>query len=272
MASKPIPFHRRRISQGQNSPSSFGASSYDTGAESSPGRQRRDAPIADILHGILDGNLTLHYARWEHYADAKGGGRYQGPLLEIGYWIGSAIGTTGPDAARYQQRDKDKWVVLHFHFQNHQHPSTFYHRKGEDTLFNLRRITGYHGRSIKRHSRSSDSRVHGEYSHRFTVLKCENEEDWFVGGAETPATVQACPYATQLCQLVQQLHGRGYLAKQAFRLPYPVQKGRELRNQFVPSNYHSEGETMCRNFAMVERELGPGWREWEVVRIGDIHL
>ncbi|KAF7113932.1 hypothetical protein CNMCM5793_006115 [Aspergillus hiratsukae] len=246
------------------------------GAESSPGRPRRDAPIQDILQGILDENLTLHYARWEHYSDAKGGGRYQGPLLELAYWIGSEIGTLGSDATKYQQRDKDKWVVLHFHFQNH--PSTFHHRKGQDTLFNLRRITGYHGRTVKRHSRISDSRVHGEYSHRFTVLKCENEEDWFVGCMETqsqtqtPATVQGCPYAAQLCRLVQQLYDRGYLAKQAFRLPYPVEKGREQRNPFVAWNYHADGESMCRNFLMVEKELGPGWTEWEVERIGDIHM
>jgi hypothetical protein len=52
-------------------------------------------------------------------------------------------------------------------------------------------------------------------------------------------------------------HDRGYLAKQAFRLPYPVNKGRELRNSFVPSNYHAEGESMCRNFVMVERYSMP---------------
>jgi hypothetical protein len=118
--------------------------------------------------------------------------------------------------------------------------------------------------------------VHGDYAHRFTVLKCENEEDWFVGGGgtetKTPATVQGCPYATQLCRLVLLLRDRGYLAKQAFRLPYPVEKGRELRDPFVPSNYHPEGESMCRNFVMVEKELGPGWKEWEVEKIGDIHL
>ncbi|RHZ53114.1 uncharacterized protein CDV56_104523 [Aspergillus thermomutatus] len=49
-----------------------------------------------------------------------------------------------------------------------------------------------------------------------------------------------------------------YLAKQAFLLVYPVEKGRETRNPFVPSNYHAEGENMCRNFIMVEKELVPG--------------
>jgi hypothetical protein len=74
-----------------------------------------------ILRGIRNGDLTLHYARWEHFNDRNNDGSREsreGPLLEIAYWIGSAIGTLGANANEYQETDNDKWVVFHFHYNN----------------------------------------------------------------------------------------------------------------------------------------------------------
>lgn len=69
-----------------------------------------------ILRGIRNGDLSLHYARWEHYTDRTQHGRRAGPLLEVAYWIGSEIGTLGANAERYQETEQDKWVVFHFHY------------------------------------------------------------------------------------------------------------------------------------------------------------
>jgi chitinase len=76
--------------------------------------------IEDILDGIMNNELTMHYARWEHYADNNRGNRVaqSGPFLEIAYWIGTTIGTLGPNAYRYQETSQDRWVVFHLHTVN----------------------------------------------------------------------------------------------------------------------------------------------------------
>jgi chitinase len=74
-----------------------------------------------ILRGIRNGDLTLHYARWEYFNNQSNDGSREGregPLLEIAYWIGSEIGTLGANANEYQETDNDKWVVFHFHYNN----------------------------------------------------------------------------------------------------------------------------------------------------------
>jgi chitinase len=71
-----------------------------------------------ILRGIRNGDLTLHYARWEHFGDLNNDGRSAGPLLEIAYWIGREVGTLGSNANLYQDSDEDRWVVFHFHYAN----------------------------------------------------------------------------------------------------------------------------------------------------------
>lgn len=54
--------------------------------------------IEDILDGIMNNELTMHYCSWEHYADNNSGNRaaQSGPFLEFAYWIGTTIGTLVP--------------------------------------------------------------------------------------------------------------------------------------------------------------------------------
>lgn len=67
-----------------------------------------------ILEGIMNGDLSLHYARWQYIANQGG------PMLELAYWIGPVPGQPGGDD-RYRdtvtQNDgnPDRWVVMHLH-------------------------------------------------------------------------------------------------------------------------------------------------------------
>lgn len=71
--------------------------------------------LESILNGILDNQLSLHYARWQR-------DRY-GPLLEIAYWIGPTPSQAGGsddfrDAVTQGNDDQhDNWVVFHFHIE-----------------------------------------------------------------------------------------------------------------------------------------------------------
>ena len=92
----------------------------DTSAQP-PGSQPR---MVTILRGIMNGALTLHYARWQPYADRQNNGLHAGPMLELAYWIGREIGVLGPNAEQYQEHDDDQWVVFHVHFRNVSVPPT----------------------------------------------------------------------------------------------------------------------------------------------------
>lgn len=75
--------------------------------------------LATIIQGILGGDLSVHYARWQYVASQGG------PMLELAYWIGSTPGQSpapGVDNNR-EYRDtytpsggqEDRWVVMHLH-------------------------------------------------------------------------------------------------------------------------------------------------------------
>ena len=61
--------------------------------------------VETILQGILDGDLSLHYARWQWVRNRESGNQ-PGPMLELAYWIGPHpnIDTTG-DARYNRYRD-----------------------------------------------------------------------------------------------------------------------------------------------------------------------
>jgi chitinase len=75
--------------------------------------------LSTILAGILDGSLSLHYARWQ-YAWGQESNAPPGPFLELAYWIGPTPGvdtTTDRnydqyrDTTRtYRQYGADRWV------------------------------------------------------------------------------------------------------------------------------------------------------------------
>ncbi|KAF2018022.1 glycoside hydrolase family 18 protein [Aaosphaeria arxii CBS 175.79] len=86
-----------------------------------------------ILDGIMRGDLTLVYSRWQYMTGANGFGSHNqaGAFLEIGYWIGPTPGTTPTDVRfnRYRdtttnRRGPDNWVMIHVHVDAN-HPNLF---------------------------------------------------------------------------------------------------------------------------------------------------
>lgn len=76
-----------------------------------------DVPsLTTILNGIVSGDLTLHYARWE-WARGTASNAPPGPMLELAYWIGTEPGVDPNDNHFDQYRDQtprtgrgDRWV------------------------------------------------------------------------------------------------------------------------------------------------------------------
>lgn len=64
---------------------------------------RPDIPTIDtILRGILEGDLTLHYARWQ-WQSGQGSNSAEGPFLELAYWIGPEPGESTTGDPHYDQ-------------------------------------------------------------------------------------------------------------------------------------------------------------------------
>jgi chitinase len=84
----------------------------------STNRGNNDFPaVRTALQGTLNGDLTIHYARWlrsRYIVDRE-------VILEVAYWIGPSVGTAPSEEvrARYRQNShtdpQDRWVVFHFH-------------------------------------------------------------------------------------------------------------------------------------------------------------
>ncbi|KAM7214825.1 hypothetical protein V8F06_009815 [Rhypophila decipiens] len=72
-----------------------------------------------ILEGILNGDLSLHYARWAFLENQDG------PMLELAYRIGRVPGQEGPPATHDRYRDNhrntngrlERWVMFHIHIR-----------------------------------------------------------------------------------------------------------------------------------------------------------
>ncbi|KAL0940480.1 glycosylhydrolase family 18-9 [Colletotrichum truncatum] len=79
-----------------------------------PNDENGTPDISLILGGILDGDLSLHYARWQNLPNQNG------PMLELAYWIGRTPGVAGGndmyrDPYMANGGPEDRWVVFHMH-------------------------------------------------------------------------------------------------------------------------------------------------------------
>ncbi|KAG2003864.1 hypothetical protein GB937_009357 [Aspergillus fischeri] len=217
-----------------------------------------------ILRGIRNGDLTLHYARWEHFNDRNGDGSREGPLLEIAYWIGSEIGTLGANANEYQETDNDKWVVFHFHYNN---DGLLFRPKKGQMYIGCTSITVFHGQTLDNGARGDNriwNRDDGRDGNpntgntRSRALQCPRGQRWYIAQAAAPSAAGNHYYATELAEFARTLYDQGYLGAQAFRLIYP---GSDNPFEFHTSQYQQFGDGMSRNFLMVEREIMAGWTE-----------
>ncbi|EFQ33861.1 chitinase [Colletotrichum graminicola M1.001] len=79
-----------------------------------PNDENGTPDISTILGGILNGDLSLHYARWQNLSQQNV------PMLELGYWIGRTPGAAGGndmyrDPYMADGGPQDRWVVFHMH-------------------------------------------------------------------------------------------------------------------------------------------------------------
>ncbi|KAL5366336.1 hypothetical protein BJX96DRAFT_182477 [Aspergillus floccosus] len=148
-----------------------------------------------ILRGIGNGDLTLHYARWEHFGDLNNDGRSAGPLLEIAYWIGREVGTLGSNVNLYQDSDEDRWVVFHFHYANDANLLRT-SKKTPIAYFGCTSVTVYHGQRIDNNTPYGDNRIWNLDSGRdgnpemantrSRALNCPGRRRWYIGEATVP--------------------------------------------------------------------------------------
>ncbi|KAI9371422.1 hypothetical protein BJX61DRAFT_534794 [Aspergillus egyptiacus] len=128
--------------------------------------------IEDILRGILDGFLALHYARWEHYGNVRNGrqGPAAGPFLELAYGIGNRIGERGSNAGLYQDDPSDRWVVFHLHTLSDEHAFIPDPNQADNPFMGVTHITVHHGQRLQtdteRDRERTDRRVYNRDSER----------------------------------------------------------------------------------------------------------
>ncbi|KAG8427488.1 hypothetical protein J3459_006666 [Metarhizium acridum] len=167
--------------------------------------------VLAALNGVVNGDLTLHYARWLAFRSPQDRGNIDYFGLEIAYWIGPTLGVV-PDTTignRYasSRAPNARWVVFHVHFERDTYTATdqaigFGRERGEMEAFRginmFRRINTrslatdnyYAGATILNvfHAnrvqdfQNADSRVAGEdrigasaVNHRSTIFECVSE-------------------------------------------------------------------------------------------------
>ncbi|KAL4773841.1 hypothetical protein BDW60DRAFT_205611 [Aspergillus nidulans var. acristatus] len=156
--------------------------------------------IEDILRGILDGFLTLHYARWEHYGDVQADGTQgprAGPFLELAYLIGTRVGERGSNAGLYQDDISGRWVVFHRHTLSDEHAFIPDPNYANNPFMGVTHITVYHcqrlqtpaerGRNTRRdirvYNRNYRRHADGTYAGnaRASAFECDAGQRWWPG-------------------------------------------------------------------------------------------
>ncbi|KAL3473172.1 hypothetical protein BJX99DRAFT_272425 [Aspergillus californicus] len=217
--------------------------------------------IEDILRGILDGFLTLHYARWEHYSNARGDGSQAGPILELAYWIGTTIGERGSNAGLYQDDTNDRWVVFHLHTLSDAHAFIPYPNQA-NPFMGVTHITAYHGQRLQttaeRHGQRN-LRVYNEdrtgSNTRASAFECAAHQRWWPGNVADVTPEGRHTYAALLQAWGRSLHTQGYLGTQGYQVLFNYNGNRTPD----PTRYSRVGRGIGRNF-IVERRV-VNWRE-----------
>lgn len=176
--------------------------------------------IATILAGILDGDLSLHYARWQHLS------RQGGPQLELAYWIGRSPGTaSGTAMNRYRDgttAGTERWVVFHFHMNVE---TAWVARVGGRTRVGVQAVRVFHGTESNERAGQAwrvDGTGDGAYRDGF---RCPEDALWYVG-AETTLPGNQDDRDAEFFNLFQRwgrrLFDEGYLATRGLNLIFTV--------------------------------------------------
>jgi chitinase len=104
-----------------------------------------------ILDGINQGDLSLHYARWQ-YPRGTATGAVPGPMLELAYWIGPTPGVESNDVRLDRYRDatprggvRDTYVVFHLHLEE---GTEMLRNVQGRTYMGIPRLSFFHGQDI----------------------------------------------------------------------------------------------------------------------------
>ncbi|RYO92560.1 hypothetical protein DL766_002359 [Monosporascus sp. MC13-8B] len=182
-----------------------------------------------ILDGILNGDLSLHYARWQWAWGAESNAP-AGPFLELAYWIGPDPGVATTGDTRYdryrdmtyrspQQGGPDLWVVFHMHID----PSdpTWLASEGGHTYMGVPGFRIFHGQEARPFNDDDGAwRVEGGGGSQLTARHgwdCpEDQGYWYVG---MPWDSTGAPRMLQLMQRWgEQLWNDGYASTLGLRL------------------------------------------------------
>ncbi|GJC89959.1 killer toxin subunits alpha/beta [Colletotrichum liriopes] len=186
-----------------------------------------DTPnLSTILDGVLNGDLSLHYARWQ-YAWGQESNAPPGPFLELAYWIGPrpGVATTG-DTAYDRYRDTrqrgaewgtDQWVVFHMHI-NPRDPD-WLTQVGGHTYMGVPGFRIFHGQQARPFNQEEGGwRVDGSLASPYTARNgwdCpEDEGYWYVGLPDVPTD----PLLLQMQRWGERLYNDGYVAAIGLRL------------------------------------------------------
>ncbi|KAL4773042.1 hypothetical protein BDW60DRAFT_206795 [Aspergillus nidulans var. acristatus] len=240
--------------------------------------------IEDILRGILDGFLTLHYARWEHYGNVQRDGSQgasAGPFLELAYWIGTRIGERGFNAGLYQDDTSDRWVVFHLHTLSDEHAFIPDPNQANNPFMGVTHITVYHGQRLQtaaeRNGRrdlrvyNEDRRRHADGTYagntRADAFECDDGERWWPGNVADVTPEGHHTYAALLQAWGRSLHTQGYLGTQGYQVLFNYNGNRTPD----PARYSRYGRGLGRNF-IVERRVVNGREQMRANFRGDATL
>ncbi|WPJ63608.1 hypothetical protein SMAC4_13660 [Sordaria macrospora] len=180
--------------------------------------------MAVILEGILNGDLSPHYARWQ-WID---GARRTGPMLEMAYWIGPNAGQpSGSQYDRYRDThtlnhgEPDRWVVFHFHINADFNSYPYLWETNGHTYIGVQSIQVFHAHESTGPTNGGAWRVQGNSNADARTQRdgfvCPEDELWYIG------TDEGLPSGSDqlqrnLRQWAQNLFNEGYLSSESIAL------------------------------------------------------
>lgn len=226
-------------------------------------RDSRGSPnIRTAFQGVLNGELSLHYARWVE------NNRVHDIILEIAYWIGPQVGVNPSRAIRDRYNDaagNRHWIVFHIHFP--QDPETVVrdavtrNQPDNDNLLMFRRrddrhyldeefyagasgVNVFHSSSPMQYVTGGvDSRVEWRQNlssgsnARTVAMNCRRINQnarWYVGRGPPPTTTNADGLPALLDSWGRHLHSQGIVDMHAFAWIY-TDRQRQARATTSPA-------------------------------------
>ncbi|KAK2035450.1 hypothetical protein LX32DRAFT_647515 [Colletotrichum zoysiae] len=185
-----------------------------------PNDENGTPDISTILGGILSGDLSLHYARWQNLP------RQNGPMLELAYWIGRTPGVAGGndvyrDPYMANGGPPDRWVVFHMHIDE---ATQWLRTINGRTHVGVRSVQVFHG--YESNTRGAEAwrveNTDGDRNSRDGFTCEEDDAVWYPGAAvELPTgtgTESDNVFFDRFQRWGERLFNDGYLGSRALEL------------------------------------------------------